>query len=93
MENRILIIGDQLFGEQGEVATRCAFEGIFLRAAKYGMLNDVRNPLVILRGSGKSYADCPVVIIRRHENDSCACFVMCVDSDLASQVTDKQALR
>lgn len=47
MENRILIIGDQLFGEQGEVATRCA-EMLLCRAPNRPMQFSINSPTPLL---------------------------------------------
>ena len=44
-------------------------EGVFLRAAEDGMLDDVGNPLVILSGGGEGNADRAVVVVGRHDND------------------------
>ena len=44
MENRILIIGDELFGESGEVATRCA-EMLLCRAPSRPMQFSINAPL------------------------------------------------
>ena len=43
MENRILIIGDELFGEQGEVASRCA-EMLLCRAPSRPMQFSINAP-------------------------------------------------
>ena len=43
MENRILIIGDELFGEQGEVASRCA-EMLLCRATSRPMQFSINAP-------------------------------------------------
>ena len=44
MENRILIIGDELFGEQGEVASRCA-EMLLCRAPSRPMQFSINAPV------------------------------------------------
>ena len=46
MENRILIIGDELFGEQGEVATRCA-EMLLCRAPNRPMQFSINAPALL----------------------------------------------
>ncbi|MBR6854910.1 MAG: hypothetical protein IKN03_05890 [Fibrobacter sp.] len=45
MENRILIIGDELFGEQGEVASRCA-EMLLCRAPSRPMQFSINAPML-----------------------------------------------
>lgn len=44
MENRILIIGDELFGDSGEVATRCA-EMLLCREASRPMQFSINSPV------------------------------------------------
>ncbi|MBR4347540.1 MAG: hypothetical protein IKP90_01155 [Fibrobacter sp.] len=46
MENRILIIGDELFGEQGEVASRCA-EMLLCRAPSRPMQFSINAPMLL----------------------------------------------
>ena len=46
MENRILILGDELFGEQGEVASRCA-EMLLCRAPSRPMQFSINAPTVL----------------------------------------------